>query len=50
MTVRMMTTDRVITWTTAGAVIGVAAVAAMASHEHAHAQPAHAADLREKRL
>jgi hypothetical protein len=30
-----MIADRVVRWTTAGAVIGVAAVAAMASYEHA---------------
>jgi hypothetical protein len=29
--------DRVIQWTTAGAVVGVAAVAAVASYEHAYA-------------
>ena len=29
--------DRVIRWTTAGAVVGVAAVAAVASYEHAYA-------------
>jgi hypothetical protein len=28
--------DRVIRWTTAGAVVGVAAVAAVASYEHAY--------------
>jgi Protein of unknown function (DUF2637) len=28
--------DRVIAWSTAGAVVGVAAVAAVASHEHAY--------------
>jgi hypothetical protein len=33
----MMAADRVIRWTTAGAVIGVAAVAAVASYEHAYA-------------
>jgi hypothetical protein len=33
----MMVTDRVITWTAARAVIGVAAVAAVASYEHAYA-------------
>jgi hypothetical protein len=33
----MTKTDRVIRWTTAGAVIGVAAVAAVASYEHAYA-------------
>ena len=33
----MMAADRVISWTTAGAVIGVAAVAAVASYEHAYA-------------
>jgi Protein of unknown function (DUF2637) len=32
----MMTADRVIGWTTAGAVLGVAAVAAVASYEHAY--------------
>jgi uncharacterized protein DUF2637 len=32
----MMAADRVIRWTTAGAVIGVAAVAATASYEHAY--------------
>jgi hypothetical protein len=32
----MMTADRVIRWTTAGAVLGVAAVAAVASYEHAY--------------
>ncbi len=32
----MMTADRVIRWSTAGAVLGVAAVAAVASYEHAH--------------
>jgi len=32
-----MTADRVIRWTTAGAVVGVAAVAAVASYEHAYA-------------
>lgn len=32
----MMRADRVIKWTTAGAVIGVAAVAAVASYEHAY--------------
>jgi hypothetical protein len=31
----MMAADRAIRWTTAGAVIGVAAIAAMASYEHA---------------
>jgi Protein of unknown function (DUF2637) len=30
-------TDRVIRWSTAGAVVGVAAVAAVVSHEHASA-------------
>ena len=30
-----MAADRVIRWSTAGAVLGVAAVAAVASHEHA---------------
>ena len=29
--------DRIIRWTTAGAVVGVAAVAAVASYEHAYA-------------
>jgi hypothetical protein len=33
----MTTADRVIRWTTVGAVIGVAAVAAVASYEHAYA-------------
>lgn len=33
----MMAADRIIRWTTAAAVIGVAAVAAVASHEHAYA-------------
>jgi len=33
----MMSADRIIRWTTAGAVIGVAAVAAVASYEHAYA-------------
>jgi hypothetical protein len=33
----MMAADRVIRWTTAGAVLGVAAVAAVASYEHAYA-------------
>jgi hypothetical protein len=33
----MMAADRVIRWTTAGAVVGVAAVAAVASYEHAYA-------------
>ena len=33
----MTAADRVIWWTTAGAVIGVAAVAAVASYEHAYA-------------
>ena len=33
----MMDADRVIRWTTAGAVVGVAAVAAVASYEHAYA-------------
>ncbi|TVZ02935.1 DUF2637 domain-containing protein [Trebonia kvetii] len=33
----MTTADRVIRWTTAGAVVGVAAVAAVASYEHAYA-------------
>ena len=32
----MMAADQVIRWTTAGAVIGVAAVAAVASYEHAY--------------
>jgi hypothetical protein len=32
----MMAANRVIKWTTAGAVLGVAAVAAMASYEHAY--------------
>ncbi len=32
-----MAADRVIRWTTAGAVVGVAAVAAVASYEHAYA-------------
>lgn len=32
-----MAVDRVIRWTTAGAVVGVAAVAAVASYEHAYA-------------
>jgi Protein of unknown function (DUF2637) len=32
-----MTADRVIGWTTAGAVVGVAAVAAVVSYEHAYA-------------
>ena len=31
-----MVTDRIIRWSTAGAVIGVAAVAAVASYEHAY--------------
>lgn len=31
-----MTADRVIKWTTAGAVLGVAAIAAIASYEHAY--------------
>jgi len=31
-----MAADRAIRWTTAGAVIGVAAVAAVASYEHAY--------------
>jgi hypothetical protein len=31
-----MAADRVIRWTTAAAVIGVAAVAAVASYEHAY--------------
>jgi hypothetical protein len=33
----MMAADRVIRWTTAGAVLGVAAVASVASYEHAYA-------------
>src|ERR1700751_2637735 len=33
----MTAADRVIRWTTAGAVVGVAAVAATASYEHAYA-------------
>jgi hypothetical protein len=33
----MMAADRIIRWTTAGAVVGVAAVAAVASYEHAYA-------------
>ena len=33
----MTAADRIIRWTTAGAVIGVAAVAAVASYEHAYA-------------
>jgi hypothetical protein len=33
----MITADRVIRWTTAGAVVGVVAVAAIASYEHAYA-------------
>ena len=33
----VMATDRVIWWTTAGAVVGVAPVAAVASYEHAYA-------------
>jgi uncharacterized protein DUF2637 len=32
----MMAADRIIKWSTAGAVIGVAAVAAVASYEHAY--------------
>jgi hypothetical protein len=32
----MMAADRIIRWSTAGAVVGVAAVAAMASYEHAY--------------
>jgi hypothetical protein len=32
----MMAADRAIKWTTAGAVLGVAAVAAVASDEHAY--------------
>jgi hypothetical protein len=35
--VRGTAADRVIRWTTAGAVVGVAAVAAVASYEHAYA-------------
>jgi hypothetical protein len=31
-----MAADRIIRWSTAGAVIGVAAVAAVASYEHAY--------------
>jgi hypothetical protein len=34
-----MVADRVILWTTTGAVIGVAAVAAVASYKHARATP-----------
>lgn len=33
----MTATDRVIRWTTVGAVLGVAVVAAVASYEHAYA-------------
>jgi hypothetical protein len=33
----MTAADRIITWSTAGAVVGVAAVAAVASYEHAYA-------------
>ena len=33
----MMAADRIIRWSTAGAVVGVAAVAAVASYEHAYA-------------
>jgi hypothetical protein len=33
----MMAADRVIRWSSAGAVVGVAAVAAVASYEHAYA-------------
>jgi hypothetical protein len=33
----MTAADRIIRWTTAGAVVGVAAVAAVASYEHAYA-------------
>jgi hypothetical protein len=33
----MIAADRIIRWTTAGAVVGVAAVAAVASYEHAYA-------------
>jgi Protein of unknown function (DUF2637) len=33
----MTAADRVIRWTTAGVVVGVAAVAALASYEHAYA-------------
>jgi hypothetical protein len=33
----MTTTGQIIRWSTAGAVIGVAAVAAVASYEHAYA-------------
>jgi hypothetical protein len=32
----MMAADRTIRWSTAGAVVGVAAVAAVASYEHAY--------------
>ena len=32
----MMAADRIIRWSTAGAVVGVAAVAAVASYEHAY--------------
>jgi len=31
-------TDRIIRWSTAGAVVGVASVAAVASYEHAYAR------------
>ena len=40
-----MAADRVIRWTTAGAVIDVVAVAAMASYEHAYALVAMAASF-----
>jgi hypothetical protein len=33
----MTATERIIRWSTAGAVVGVAAVAAVASYEHAYA-------------
>ena len=33
----MTTTGQIIRWSTAGAVVGVAAVAAVASYEHAYA-------------
>jgi hypothetical protein len=33
----MTAADRIIRWTTAGAVVGVAAVAGVASYEHAYA-------------
>jgi hypothetical protein len=33
----MTTTSQIIRWSTAGAVVGVAAVAAVASYEHAYA-------------